>query len=76
MFEQGYHKFWLQKQIPILYPALSVIVQKLWTAFPSSYLEERGFSADLKLITKKRKKERNRQEISALLDLRLLLINI
>lgn len=24
MFEQGYHKFWLQNQIRILYPALWV----------------------------------------------------
>ncbi|GFX40391.1 SCAN domain-containing protein [Trichonephila clavipes] len=35
MFEQGYHKFWKQKQIPILYPALWVIIQKLLIAFPS-----------------------------------------
>lgn len=72
MFQQGYHKFWLQKQIPIFYPALWVTVQKLLTAFPSSYLVERGFSAVMNLITKKR----NRLEISARGDLRLLLTNI
>ena len=57
MFEQGYHKLWLQKQIPILYSALWVIVQKLLTAFPSS----REFSVVMNLITK----NRNRLEISA-----------
>ena len=72
MFEQGYHKFWLQKQIPILYPALWATVQKLLIAFPSSYLVEREFSAVTSLITEKR----NRLQISARGDLRMLLTNI
>ena len=72
MFEERYHKFWLQKEIPILYPALWVIVQKLLTAFPSSYLVERGFSAVMNLITNKR----NRLETSVRGDLRLVLTNI
>lgn len=53
MFEQGYHKFWIQKQISILYPALWATVQKLLMAFPSSYLVERGFSEVTSLIMKK-----------------------
>ena len=38
MFKQGYDNFCLQKQIPILYPTLLAVVQKLLIAFPSSYL--------------------------------------
>ncbi|GFV12780.1 hypothetical protein TNCV_1367501 [Trichonephila clavipes] len=44
MFEQGYHTFWLQKQIPILYPALWDIAQKLATLAPSKWVEY-GLSA-------------------------------
>ncbi|XP_023234520.1 SCAN domain-containing protein 3-like [Centruroides sculpturatus] len=44
MFEQGYHKFWLRKQIPILYPALWATGKKLLIAFPSSYLVEHGLA--------------------------------
>ncbi|GFX12783.1 SCAN domain protein [Trichonephila clavipes] len=72
MFEQGYHKFWLQKQIPILYPELWVIVQKLLTTSASSRLEKRGFSAVKDLITKKKT---NRLKTSVHWDLRLLLTN-
>lgn len=72
MFEQGYCKFWLQKQIPILYPDLWVTAQKLLFAFLFSYLVEHGFSAVMSLITKKR----NQLEISASGDLRMLFTNI
>ena len=72
MFEQGYHTFWLQKEITILCSALWVNVQKLLTAFPSSYLVEQGFSAVMNLITNKR----NRLYICARGDLHLLLTNI
>ena len=61
-----------KKETQILYPALWVIVQKLLTAFPSSCLEERGFSDVMNHITNKR----NRQEISGRGDLCLLLTNI
>lgn len=64
MFEQGYHKFWLQKQIT-LHPTLWVAIQKLSIVFLPYYLEERGFSAIMILIIKKR----NRLEIRARGDL-------
>ena len=44
-FRIGYQQFCLQRQIPALYPELWVMVQKFLTAFPSSYLVERRFSA-------------------------------
>jgi len=72
MFDKGYDKYWLQKEIPALYPALWIYVQKLLISFPSTYLVERGFSAVMNLITKKR----NRLNISTRGDLRLLLTNI
>ena len=72
MFEQGYHTFWLQKEITILCSALWVNVQKLLTAFPSSYLAEQGFSAIMNLFTNKR----NRLYICARWDLHLQLTNI
>ena len=72
MFEQGYHTFLLQKEIPILCSAFWVIVQKLLTAFPSSYLVEQGISAVMNLITNKR----NRLYICARGDLHLLLTKI
>ena len=34
LFELGYHKFWLQSQIPILYHALKVIVHNFLVCFP------------------------------------------
>ncbi|XP_053159163.1 LOW QUALITY PROTEIN: protein ZBED8 [Hemicordylus capensis] len=71
-FKSGYQQFWLQKQIPELYPGLWTIVQKLLIAFPSSYLVERGFSAVTTLITKKR----NRLQIANCGDLRMLLTNM
>lgn len=49
-----YQEFWLQRQIPVLYPAVWVTVRKLFIAFPSSYLDERVFSVVFNLLTKKR----------------------
>lgn len=69
MFEQGYQQFWFQNQIPILCPALCATIQKLLIAFPSSYLVELEFNPVTSLITRKR----NRQQISARGDLRMLL---
>lgn len=69
MFDQGYQKFWLQKEIPHLYPGLWQVVRKMFLAFPSSYLVERGFSAITNLITKKR----NKLDIESRGDLRLFL---
>lgn len=71
-FKQGYQEFWLQKQIPILYPGLWAVVRKFLIAFPSSYLVERGFSAVASLLTKKR----NRLQIVDRGDLRMLLTKI
>ena len=73
MFELGYHKFWLQNQMTILYLALWFIVQKLLTAFPSSYLVEQRFSAVMNLIIKKQKPN---IEIGARGDFRMLHKNI
>uniref|UniRef100_A0A5S6Q3Q7 DUF4371 domain-containing protein n=1 Tax=Trichuris muris TaxID=70415 RepID=A0A5S6Q3Q7_TRIMR len=71
-YKNGYHDFWLQREISIRYPQLWEIVKKLLVPFPSSYLVERGFSVVLDLFTKKR----NRLEIVQRGDLRLLLTNI
>ncbi|KAL4098859.1 hypothetical protein QTP88_023378 [Uroleucon formosanum] len=67
-FKEGYQVFWLQKQIPILYPGLWAVVQTFLIAFPSSYLVERGFSAVTNLLTKKRQ----RLQITNHEDLRML----
>jgi hypothetical protein len=40
-FKEDYQVFWLQKQLPILYPGLWVVVPTFLIAFPSSYLDER-----------------------------------
>ncbi|KRY08758.1 SCAN domain-containing protein 3 [Trichinella patagoniensis] len=53
-FKNGYHSFWLQKQISDLYPGLWRMVRKFLLAFPSSYLVERGFSAITDFVIKKR----------------------
>lgn len=71
-FKEGYQVFWLQKQIPILYPGLWAVVQTFLIAFPSSYLVERGFSAVTNLLTKKRQ----RLQITNRGDLRMLLTKI
>jgi hypothetical protein len=52
-FTTGYQQFWLQRNIPVTYPALWTIARKFLLAFPSSYLVERGFSAVANLLTKK-----------------------
>jgi len=67
LFRKGYQQFWLQKDIPVTYPALWTVARKFLIAFPSSYLVERGFSAVANLLTKKR----NRLEITQRGDLRL-----
>lgn len=71
-FKNGYQEFWLQKQIPTLYPGLWAVVKKFLIAFPSSYLVEHGLSAVTNLLTKKR----NRLQIVDRGDLRMLLTNI
>ncbi|KRZ47933.1 SCAN domain-containing protein 3 [Trichinella nativa] len=67
-FKNGYHSFWLQKQISNLYPGLWRMVRKFLLAFPSPYLVERGFSVVTDFVTKKR----NRLQIDKRGDLRLL----
>lgn len=67
-FKKSYHEFWLQKEISNRYPALWAIVKKLFVAFPTSYLVERGFSVVLKLLS-----QRNRLQIIDRGDLRLVL---
>jgi hypothetical protein len=52
-FRKGYQQFWLQRDIPVTYPALWTITRKFWIVFPSSYCVERGFSAVANLLTKK-----------------------
>lgn len=65
--KNGYQKLWLQANDPEFCPKSWKVVEKFLIAFPSSYLDERGFSAVTNLITKKR----NRLEIVARGDLRL-----
>ncbi|KAJ8895822.1 hypothetical protein PR048_001160 [Dryococelus australis] len=43
-FRKKYQQFWLQRDLPVSYPALWTIARKFLIAFPSSYLMERGFS--------------------------------
>uniref|UniRef100_A0A5S6QPJ2 DUF4371 domain-containing protein n=1 Tax=Trichuris muris TaxID=70415 RepID=A0A5S6QPJ2_TRIMR len=66
-FKNGCQAFWLQPQIPNLYPRLWTVVKKLLIAFPSSYLVERGFSVVTDLLSKKR----SRLQIAKRGDLRL-----
>ncbi|KAG0434300.1 SCAN domain-containing protein 3 [Dictyocoela muelleri] len=70
--KRGYQNFWLQKPISEKYPEIWKIVEKLILAFPSSYLVERGFSAVMNLLTKKR----NRLQIIERGYLRLMLTKI
>jgi hypothetical protein len=70
--KNGYQEFWLQRQIPVLYPALWVASKKFFILFPSSYLAKRGFSVVSNLLTK----IRNRLSIVERGDLRLLMTNI
>ena len=71
-FNQGYQKFWLQRNIETQYPALWNIAEKYLIAFPSSYLVEKGFSVVTNILTK----QRNRLKINERGDLRLQLTNI
>ncbi|XP_014486964.1 PREDICTED: uncharacterized protein LOC106750871, partial [Dinoponera quadriceps] len=70
-FKQGYQKFWLQQDIPLLNPALWTVVQKYLLAFPSSYLVERGFNVVLNLL-----QNRHRLLITEHGDLRTQLTNL
>jgi hypothetical protein len=70
--KNGYQEFWLQRQIPVLYPALWPASKKFFIAFPSSYLAERGFSVVSNLLIKKR----NRLSVVERGDLRLLMTNM
>jgi hypothetical protein len=70
--KNGCQEFWLQRQIPVLYPALWAASKKFFFAFLSSYLAERGFSVVSNLLTKKR----NRLSILERGDLRLLMANM
>jgi hypothetical protein len=70
--KNGYQEIWLQRQIPVLYPALWAASKKFFIAFPSSYLAKRGFSIVSNLLTKKR----NRLSIVERGDLRLLMTNM
>lgn len=71
-FRNGYQQFWLQRDIPVIYPGLWSIARKFLIAFPSSYCVERGFSTVVNLLTKKR----NRLEITDRRDLRLNLTSL
>ncbi|KFD64075.1 hypothetical protein M514_23785 [Trichuris suis] len=51
---EGYQRFWLQKQIPVLYPTVWAVVKRWLIRLPSSSLVERAFSVVMDLITKKR----------------------
>ncbi|KFD59719.1 hypothetical protein M514_13018 [Trichuris suis] len=51
---EGYQRFWLQKQIPVLYPTVWAVVKRWLIRLPSSSLVERAFSVVTDLITKKR----------------------
>ncbi|KAJ8877814.1 hypothetical protein PR048_022272 [Dryococelus australis] len=53
-FRKRYQQFWLQRVIPVTYPALWTIARKFLIAFSSSYLLEIGFSAVANLLTKKK----------------------
>ncbi|KFD51902.1 hypothetical protein M513_07231 [Trichuris suis] len=50
----GYTSFWLQQEIRQLYPRQSNVAKKFLIPFPSSYLVERGFSAVMGLLRKKK----------------------
>lgn len=71
-FNQGYQKFWLQRNIETQYPTLWNIAEKYLIAFPSSYLVEKSFSVVTNILTK----QRNRLKINERGDLRLQLTNI
>ncbi|CAH1106314.1 unnamed protein product [Psylliodes chrysocephalus] len=64
-FNQGYQKFWLQRNFETQYPVLWNIAEKYLIAFPSSYLVEKGFSGATNIL-----------KINERGDLRLQLTNI
>uniref|UniRef100_A0A5S6R2L9 HAT C-terminal dimerisation domain-containing protein n=1 Tax=Trichuris muris TaxID=70415 RepID=A0A5S6R2L9_TRIMR len=64
---EGYQRFWLQKQIPDLYPNVWAMLKRWLICFPSSSLVERAFSVVTHLMTKKR----NRLQLVKRGDLRL-----
>ncbi|KFD47054.1 hypothetical protein M513_12042 [Trichuris suis] len=51
---EGDQRFWLQKQIPVLYPTVWAVVKRWLICLPSSSLVECAFSVVTDLITKKR----------------------
>ncbi|KFD59940.1 hypothetical protein M514_27890 [Trichuris suis] len=69
---EGYQRFWLQKQIPVLYPTVWAVVKRWLICLPSSSLVERAFSVVTDLITKKR----NRMQLVKRGDLRLRVTSI
>ncbi|KFD64667.1 hypothetical protein M514_07844 [Trichuris suis] len=69
---EGYQRFWLQKQIPVLYPTVWAVVKKWLICLPSSSLVERAFSVVTELITK----NRNRLQLVKRGDLRLRVTSI
>ncbi|XP_076812960.1 protein FAM200A-like [Clavelina lepadiformis] len=68
-FRISYQSFWLQREINVKYPHVWDRVKIFFTAFPSSYLVERAFSAVTMLLDNKR----NRVDIVRRGDLRLFL---
>ncbi|XP_049816406.1 uncharacterized protein LOC126263359 [Schistocerca nitens] len=66
-FNQGYQKFWLERNIETQYPTLWNIAEKYLIAFPSSYVVEKSFSVVTNILTK----QRNRLKINERGDLRL-----
>ena len=69
---QGYQKFWLQRNIATQYPTLWNIAEKNLIAFPSSYLVEQSLSVVINILTK----QRNCLKINERGDLMLQLTNI
>ena len=66
----SYKDFWLQKAVRERYPALWNMVKAYFTAFPTSYLVEKEFSAVFKVLCK----QRNRLAVTDRGNLRLFLI--
>ena len=71
-YKTSYQAFWMQTAIPKRYPTLWIDIKLFSIAFPTSYLVERGLSAVSRLLTK----QRNKLNITANGDLRLLLTNL
>ncbi|CAH1110401.1 unnamed protein product [Psylliodes chrysocephalus] len=71
-FNQGYQKFWLQRNIETPYVVLWNIAETYLIAFPLLYLVEKGYSVVTNILTKRR----NWLEINERGYLRLQLTNI